>query len=80
MAGMWLFGLLWLLIVGGVIWLIVRAILRGRPDQPVGAQPGQGTALVALRQRFAKGEIDEPEYRERRRVLDSGDNEASLSR
>ena len=71
MAGLWLVWFLWLLIVGGVIALIVWAVLRGRAgDSPV-SQLNRDTALATLRQRFAAGEIVEAEYRARLAVLES---------
>lgn len=73
MAGMWLFGLLWLLILGGVIWLIARVIMRGGTDDLKGNRSSQDVALDALRNRFASGEIDETEFRKRSEVLRSED-------
>ena len=69
MAGMWLMGILWLAIVGGGIGLIVWVILRGRSVDRYGPRGSEDVALAALRNRFANGEIDETEYRERREIL-----------
>jgi putative membrane protein len=62
-AGPWI-GILWLLfwaaLVIGVVFL-----LRRRPPHP---DPGE-SAAAALGERYARGEIDEDEYRKRLRVL-----------
>ena len=75
MGGMWIMGLFWLLLIGGGIALVVWAI-SGRQRSGSGAyQTTEDSALSALRERFARGDIDETEYRERRRTLD-GDRSA----
>jgi putative membrane protein len=65
MVAMFLF---WVAVIVGVIWL-VRGLLRERegrnPDDD-----GPGNALRVLDRRFAEGEIDIDEYRERRSVLE----------
>ena len=64
--------LLFLGLVGLVVWLVVRAV-RGpaagpsRPARPA----GQDTAERLLADRFARGEIDEDEYRRRLATLRS---------
>ena len=74
---MWLF---WALIVIGVVLLVVLTIrlMRGgisgsggdshRHDQPLGSL----TARQILEQRYARGEIDTDEYKERLQTLDEG--------
>ncbi len=63
----WFFGghlMFWVLIVVlvvGLIWWLGRSQPRGLP--------GQDTALTLLRERYARGEIDQVEFDERRRVL-----------
>jgi putative membrane protein len=70
----WLFGmflvvLFWGLVIAalvlGIRWLI-RADQRGRiqPQQPRADDP-----LEILRERYARGEIDDEEYERRRRTL-----------
>lgn len=76
MAGMWLMGLLWLLVVGGGIGLVAWAIFRRPSGDRPGGQRNQDAALTALRQRFATGEIDETEYRARREVLETNGAES----
>ncbi len=69
-GGMWMM-LLWIgLIVAGialVVWTISR---RGGGDERM-PQDHEDRALRTLRERFARGEIDEAEYRERRQLLES---------
>lgn len=62
-GGWWVvFPLLWLLLLGGVIFALVRGRGRGRWHQ------GQSAENV-LAERYARGEIAEEEYRERLDVL-----------
>jgi putative membrane protein len=70
----WLFGvflvvLFWALVIAalvlGIRWLI-RADQRGRL-QPPGPRPED--PLEILRQRYARGEIDDEEYERRRKTL-----------
>ena len=81
--GMWLFGTL--LLVGLVLLIVVavRLMLRGTPGRdaylgdrsgPYPAAPaGQSRAREILEERYARGEIDSEEYRERRRTLDGAE-------
>ncbi len=65
-GALWMLLLLALTVLGGVA--LVRALLpRSRgPDH-------EDVALDVLRNRFARGEIDEAEYRHRRATLRNGD-------
>ena len=57
-------------IIGAVIWLLARLVReRGRSH---GADRAPVGALEVLERRFAAGEIDAHEYRERRSTLDGG--------
>lgn len=57
----------WALLVAGVV-LAVRGL--GRPDRDPGDdRDGGSRALSILEDRFARGEIDEEEFRARRAVL-----------
>jgi putative membrane protein len=62
MAG---FGLIWIIILGAVLYLIV-VLLRKSPGsgQDAPSQPGDSAEAV-LRERFARGEIDRDEYENR---------------
>lgn len=69
--GFWM-GFVWIwpvLLVAGVaafVWGLSRASTRREPGGPSGHE----RAGEILRERFARGEITEQEYRERMRVLD----------
>ncbi|MGI8518004.1 MAG: SHOCT domain-containing protein [Acidimicrobiia bacterium] len=60
---------LWLLVLlaiaAGIVWLV--RILGDRPSQNVPAN----SAMRILEERFARGEIDQDEFEERRRTLRS---------
>ena len=65
-------GLLFLAVLGLLAWLVVRAVQRpgdgsARPPRTA----GQDTAERLLADRFARGEIDEDEYRRRLATLRS---------
>jgi putative membrane protein len=63
--GAWwpVFPILWILVIGGIVTTVV---LLGRRNRTL-AGPRAGEAKLA--ERFASGDIDEQEYRERRAVL-----------
>jgi putative membrane protein len=61
-----------LLFFGGLIAVIVWAVVRITANRQGGGaelRAGGDSAEEILRQRFAKGEIDQEEYEERHRVL-----------
>jgi len=65
-AGSWLVMgfmmlLFWAFVVGGIVWIV-----RGSRHA---ALPASGTARQILDERFARGEIGEDEYRQRRSLL-----------
>ena len=60
--------LFWGLVAYGLVTLL-RPRVTGRPEQPPTADPGTSTALHTLDERFARGELDEEEYRRRRDLL-----------
>lgn len=68
-------GLVMLLFWGGVIALVVLLIRwlagRGREDRLLSSPP-PATALGILEERFARGEIGQEEFAERRRALLAG--------
>ena len=75
--------LAWLVAVGGLVALgfVVYRLFRGdhpRGDHPQGDRPqqtgpGPGSARTILDERFARGAIDEEEYRRRRETLNGGE-------
>jgi len=72
--GWWGFGMMFMsllflaLIVVGVV-LVVRSFSQGGQARP---RSDGGRALDILAERFARGEIDQQEYEERRRTLSGG--------
>ncbi len=73
-SGWWGFGMMFLfllflgLIVVGAVFLIRSSTDGGRG----GHRAESNRALDILDERFARGEIDQKEYEERRRILTSG--------
>jgi putative membrane protein len=55
------------LLVGAVIWAVIALARSNSTAQP----PARLTAEDILNERFARGEIDAPEYRERTETLHS---------
>jgi putative membrane protein len=67
------FGWIWMTVMmivfwGVVIWGIVYFV-RSKDDQRGSAGAGSKPAIDVLEERFARGEIDEKEFRERRDIL-----------
>lgn len=54
--------IIWVVVVALIVWGVRSVGGSGRPD------PDQG--MRVLDERFARGEIDQQEYEERRRVLE----------
>lgn len=68
MAGFGFFGLLWpLLILGGLLALVYWAVGSGNGG---GRPTGSNSALETLRERYARGELTDNEFEERRRRLE----------
>lgn len=55
--------LFWVLIIGGIVWLIV-ALTRNR-----GVERSSSSALDLLKERYARGEINQEEYEQKKRDL-----------
>lgn len=73
MGGMWgaggggfLWGLLWLVVLGAIVLAAVYLFTRRQPAS--GADP----AMAALREQYARGEISNEEFEERRERLSAG--------
>jgi len=58
--------LLWLVVIVVVVWLLLRVVTRTDASRPL--VPRQ-TPEEILRERFARGEINEEEYRQRTELL-----------
>jgi putative membrane protein len=73
-GGWWAFGMMVMslvflaLIVGGIVF----AARSFSPDRPPKERPDGDRAIELLNERFARGEIEEAEYTERRRILTGG--------
>ncbi|HHU78701.1 MAG: SHOCT domain-containing protein [Caldicoprobacterales bacterium] len=60
--------LLWVLLIIGIIFLVVR-LSRSNSDSRYVHQARQDNAVNILRERFARGEISQEEYEERLKIL-----------
>lgn len=60
--------LIWIVVVGIVIYGIVLLILKPF-ERKENRDKQEDKALNVLRERFARGEIDETEYEEKKRIL-----------
>ena len=74
--GWWmvLSGLFWLALVAVAVWALVRWVghqARTRADRPLGGPSTGSSAEEILRQRYARGEIDEATYEQMRERLTS---------
>ncbi len=63
--GGWFMWLFWILIIIAVVWVVKAATSGG--DSPATKQK---TALDILQERYAKGEIDQEEFEQKRKDLD----------
>ena len=74
-AGGWVLMSVLMLVVVGAVIVSVFALIRSTHAHPssasAAAEVGSGPALRTLDERFARGEIDEPEYTTRRDLLTS---------
>jgi putative membrane protein len=62
---MWIVGLLWMVALVAIPVAVIYWLVGGRPDE----EAGDG-ALTVLRERYARGEIDDEEYETRRATLE----------
>ncbi|HHH38009.1 MAG TPA: SHOCT domain-containing protein [Sedimenticola sp.] len=65
---MWI---IWILLAVFIFW-VLKSLFGGSDGRTGGSPPG--TPLEILKQRFARGEIDEEEFRRRRQVLEDSSN------
>lgn len=67
------FPLLWFLLFASVVFLVARRARRGwSPGGPGGWRTPGSDPVAILGERYARGEIDEQEYRSRLAVLREG--------
>lgn len=59
--------LTWAIVIGLVVWVVARLAPRDGGQ----GRGGPGDARRILDERFARGEIDEDEYRRRRKELET---------
>ncbi|GAB4086908.1 hypothetical protein GCM10028784_35380 [Myceligenerans cantabricum] len=65
-----IFPILWFLLVAAIVFMVARGARRGFRQGPPWARQGAGPDPVAiLGERYARGEIEESEYRSRLAVL-----------
>ena len=63
-------GVLWMIVSWGLIALVVFLLVRAVAGGPSDRSERPKDARQILEERFARGEISEEEYRDRRGVLD----------
>jgi putative membrane protein len=65
----WLWMIAWLALIVAALFLVIR-LSQGSSGHAPSAPEARPGPLQILEERFARGEISEQEYRERRRVLE----------
>lgn len=71
-VGMIAMVLFWVVVIGAIVWAVVRLTNRPQPPAPPGAPPapaGESPRQI-LDRRFAAGELNEQQYLEARRLLE----------
>ena len=61
--------LFWVLVIGGIVWLVIWLVQQPRPGAAGPGAPGP-SALDILRERYARGEITREQYEQMRHDLD----------
>jgi len=64
--------MLWPIVVIGAILFLVVLVTRGARTPTGQRDPTRLAPFEILRERFARGEIDQAEYEEKRRVISQG--------
>ncbi len=68
-GGMWFGWLVWLIILGVIIWAVVTLVNRTSGDNRTTPPTNRETPLEILQKQYARGEIIEEEYREMKNTL-----------
>jgi len=63
----WVWWILWILTLAFLLWAFWRMAIDRRETHR--RSEGRAEAEAALRERFARGEVDEEEFRKRMRIL-----------
>jgi len=63
-GGMGLMSLVWIIVLGLIIWAIVAAVRH-----PAGSGSSLNSAMNVLQRRYARGEINKEEYEDKKRDL-----------
>ena len=65
-GGWWIMGIVWLVVIGLIVWLVVYLV---RGSSTASSTGGEVKAVVILKTRYARGEIDKKEYEEKLKDL-----------
>jgi len=68
-GGWSMMGIVWLVIIGLIVWLVVSLVRGSGHGTAVGQTGGDAKALEILKTRYARGEIDKTEYEEKLKDL-----------
>lgn len=70
LGGMWLMPVLWIAVLGLIIWAVAAAVQgSGRSGSSESDSGRADSALEVLKRRYARGDIDREEYEARKRDL-----------
>jgi len=67
-GGWWTMGIFWLVVIGLIVWLVVY-LARNSGATTTRSTGGELKAVDILKARYARGEIDEKEYKEKLKDL-----------
>lgn len=76
LGGWWWMALVWIVIIATIVYLVVRGQNVDR-DRDTHAPPARPSPQELLAERYARGEIDEEEFRRRRDVLDGPNSDTA---
>lgn len=72
-GGMWLNVIIWIIVIGLFVYGLVKVLTRRDPETSP-PEERQDTSMETLRERFARGEIDEEEFERRKEFLQNQRN------